>query len=309
MKTPPSNTARRPAGAALHGRPGGSALGNVIRRSPLITFFVLAFGFSWALWTPYILSNHGLGIWDYVFPGGPMGSQLLGVLPGAYCGPIGAALLVTAIADGRPGLRVWRKRMTNFRVRWYWYLVVILAVPTVLILATTVLSGVTPVLPPVAVLMVFLPGLLLQVITTGLAEEPGWREFAMPRMQERFSPVVATFIVGLLWGLWHMPLYLTEWGGKTDTLLKPLEFLITVIAFSYVMTWVFNLSGESMPLIMLLHASINNFISMIWSSVFPTVSPEYGFHVFLAGSLVCGAIVLIATRGRLGRPRAPLTKV
>ena len=56
-------------------------------------------------WTPYILSGNGVGVWGWSFPGGAAGSQLLGVLPGAYLGPIGSALFVTGMTEGRAGLR------------------------------------------------------------------------------------------------------------------------------------------------------------------------------------------------------------
>ncbi|GHH31509.1 CPBP family intramembrane glutamic endopeptidase [Streptomyces lanatus] len=280
-------------------------LGEGIRRRPLTWFFSLAFLLSWLAWTPYVLSENGLGVWHFTFPGGAAASQLLGVLPGAYLGPIASALLVTGVAEGRRGLRAWRDRMTKLRVSWRWYLAVALSVPAALTLATTALTDRAPVLPPAAVLVAYLPGLLLQMITTGLAEEPGWREFAMPRMQHRYGPLTATLVVGLLWGAWHLPLFLTEWGGGPDVdPVRTLEFMATTLAFSAVMTWVFNRSGESMPLVMLLHTSVNNFFSIAISDMFPSLSRETSSHAFLLASVTVALVLLVATRGRLGLPRA-----
>ncbi|MBB4689514.1 CPBP family intramembrane glutamic endopeptidase [Amycolatopsis jiangsuensis] len=277
---------------------------NVLCRRPLLSFFVLTITLSWLAWVPYVLSRNGLGVWHFTFPGEALGSQLLGVLPGAYLGPIASALIVTAATEGRAGLRVWRRRMTNFRVRWYWYLVVLLAVPAALTLGTVVLSGQAPLVPPATVLAAFLPGLVLQMVTTGLAEEPGWREFAMPRMQRRLGPVAATLAVGVIWGAWHLPLFLTDWGGgPARSLVEPVEFLVTVVAFSFVMTWVFNRSAGSMPLVMLVHTSVNNFVSVAWASMFPNVAPDVTTHAFLLTSAVAAVLVLALTRGRLGVPR------
>ncbi|WP_234356880.1 CPBP family intramembrane glutamic endopeptidase [Streptomyces sp. NBRC 110028] len=262
---------------------------------------MLAYTLSWLAWTPYVLSRNGLGIWDFTFPGGQLGSQLTGVLPGAYLGPICSALLIITRTEGRAGLRVWRKRMTNFRAPWLWYVLVVLSVPAALTLATVAVSGESPAMPSTVVLVALLPGLLLQMVTTGLAEEPGWREFAMPRMQHRYGPVNATLIVGPLWGAWHLPLFLTEWGGgPADSVLVPVEFLVTVVAFSFVMTWVFNRTHESMPLVMLVHTSVNNFISVAWSDVFPSVDADDAAHAFLLGSVVAAVILVATTRGRLG---------
>ncbi|MFF5161331.1 CPBP family intramembrane glutamic endopeptidase [Streptomyces sp. NPDC000348] len=274
---------------------------SAVRRRPLTWFFTLALGLSWMAWTPYILSENGVGLWHWTFPGGALGSQLLGVLPGAYLGPIGSALLVTAITEGRAGLRVWRGRMTKLRVSWRWFLGVALSVPVALTITTVALTGQAPVMPSAAVLAAYVPGLIMQMITTGLAEEPGWREFAMPHMQRRFGPLVATLVVGVLWGSWHLPLFLTEWGGGPNVdPSRVLAFMGTTLAFSFVMTWVFNRSHESMPLVMLLHTSVNNFFSVAWSDMFPSSGIETTIYAFLIASALAAAVILVATRGRLG---------
>ncbi|MFI6936847.1 CPBP family intramembrane glutamic endopeptidase [Streptomyces sp. NPDC050287] len=276
-----------------------------IRRHPVTWFFSLAMLLSWAAWAPYVLSENGLGLWHFAFPAVGGTTQLSGVLPGAYLGPIGSALLVTAVTEGRAGLRAWRGRMTKFRVNWRWYAVVLLSVPAALTLSSAALGDRGPLMPSATVLAAYLPGLILQLITTGLAEEPGWREFAMPRLQHRYGPVVATLVVGPLWGVWHLPLFLTEWGGYPDvTWTAPVEFVGTTIAFSFVMTWVFNRSGESMPLVMLLHCGVNNFFSIAWSGMFPWLSSGNAAHAFLLSSMVGALVLLVATRGRLGCPPA-----
>jgi len=275
-----------------------------IRRNPLTWFFTLAFALSWAAWTPYVLSRNGLDVWQFTFPGGRAGSQLTGVLPGAYLGPIASALLVTGITEGRAGLRTWRRRMLRFKVSWRWYLVVLLSVPAALTVASAVLAGRGPALPSAMILAAYLPGLLIQMITTGLAEEPGWREFAMPRMQQRHGPLIATLVVGVLWGCWHLPLFLTEWGGGPHvSWTVPVQFVVMTIAFSFVMTWVFNRSGESMPLVMLLHTGVNNYLSLAWTDMFPSLSEHDGARALLLAATAAALVLLIATRGRLGLPR------
>lgn len=292
------------APVSIENRPAhtGSGLRGSIRRRPLTWFFSLAYLLSWIAWTPYILSENGVGVLHFGFPGVGGTTQLLGVLPGAYLGPITAALLVTGITEGRRGLRAWRGRMTKFKVGWRWYLVVLLSVPATLTLASVALSDHGPAVPPAAVLAAFLPGLILQMITTGLAEEPGWREFAMPRLQRRYGPLLGTLVVGPLWGAWHLPLFLTEWGGPHVTWTTPLEFIATTIAFSFVMTWVFNRTGESLPLAMLLHCGVNNYFSLAWFDMFPSLPDGYAAHAFLLSSTTAAAVLLIATRGRLGCP-------
>jgi membrane protease YdiL (CAAX protease family) len=282
-----------------------AGLRGVVGRRPLRWFFSLAFVVSWLAWLPYVLSEDGLGILHFGFPVIAGTTQLLGVLPGAYLGPILSAFLVTAAADGRPGLRRWTGRLTRWNVNWRWYVAVLLSVPAVLTLTTVVVSGRNPVMPSVAVLVAYLPGLLLQMITTGIAEEPGWRDFALPRLQGRFGPVTGTLILGPLWGAWHLPLFLTQWGGWPHvTWVSPVEFVASCIAFSFVLTWVFNRTGESLPLAMLLHTSVNTFFSFAWTQIFPTLHQADTTNALLLGCTAAAVILLVATRGRLGYRRA-----
>jgi hypothetical protein len=83
----------------------------LVQRFPLVTFFTLANGISWLAWMPYILSLDGFGVLHFRYPDLLMGNQLTAILPGAYLGPLTAAFTVTAVTEGREGLRRWRKRL------------------------------------------------------------------------------------------------------------------------------------------------------------------------------------------------------
>ncbi|MFE6647495.1 type II CAAX prenyl endopeptidase Rce1 family protein [Nocardioides sp. NPDC057772] len=274
-----------------------------VRRHQLSTFFVLALAASWLAWTPYILSNSGLGLWDLTFPGGAIGGQLLGMLPGAYLGPIGSAALVTAIAGGRAGLRAWVRGMWRWRASWRWYAGILIGVPAAIIVATQAVGGqmAEPSQTWLIVLVAYVPGLLLQMITTGLAEEPGWRDFALPRLQRKVGPLGSAFVLGPIWALWHMPLFLTDWAGWPDvSWYAPLVFTAFCFTFGIVMTWVFNRTGQSLPLAMLLHTSVNNYASVASSELFPDVDADrFQLAVLLAAGIVA-AVIVLATRGRLG---------
>ncbi|MEV0351709.1 type II CAAX endopeptidase family protein [Nonomuraea sp. NPDC050680] len=282
--------------------PSQTGLRGFIRRRPLLSFFVLANLMSWAAWTPYILSATGLGILDFTMPSVLGTTQFVGVLPGAYLGPIFAAFVVTAVADGKAGLRRWVGRMMKWRVSWVWYLGTAVGVPAAIIVAGLAMSNNDIHVPPVAVLVAYLPSLLLQMVTTGLAEEPGWRDFALPRLQRKFGPLGATLILGPLWGFWHVPLFLSEWGGWPNlTWLTVGEFIAFASIFSVIVTWVFNRTGESLPVVMVLHVSVNNFMSLAYANMFPSIATaQQASHVTLLASSTVAIIILVATRGRLG---------
>jgi CAAX protease family protein len=276
----------------------------LVRRYPLSSFFGLAFGLSWLAWLPYVLSAQGLGVLDLQFPRFLGTEQLAGVLPGAYLGPVTAAFLVTALDGGRPGLRHWARRLVHWRVGWRWYAAVLVAVPLTVLVATVALpgalSGVR--MAGLTVLLLYLPLLLLQIVTTGLAEEPGWRDFALPRLQRRHGPLTGTAVLGVLWGMWHLPLFLTAWGGGPDVAwYEPVEFVAACVPLSIVMTWVFNRTGGSVPVVVVLHASINTVFSLAWPAMFPALDASSDVsHALLLASSVAAVVLVLTTRGRLG---------
>lgn len=286
----------RPTGSA----PGGGLVG-AIRRRPVLSFFLLANGLSWLAWLPYILSLNGLGLWNMEFPAVLGTTQVLGVLPGAYLGPIGSALLITALVDGRPGLRRWAGRLLRWRVNWRWYAVTLLTVPAGIVLSGMLFTGGEVHAPSSAMLLAYVPLLVFQMLTTGLAEEPGWRDFALARMQHRYGPLRSAMILGPIWGLWHLPLFFTEWGGWPDAnWTRPAVFLVFCFAFNILMSWVFNRTGESLPLSMLMHVGANTFASSLAIDMFPTFDAERSLQSMTVGAVIAAAALLIATRGRLG---------
>jgi membrane protease YdiL (CAAX protease family) len=280
-------------------------MGRFVRRYPLVCFFALAYALSWLYWLPFVLAeNTGLGVLPLRIPAVLGDTQLLGMLPGSYLGPITAALIVTAIAEGRAGLRRWARRLVRLRVGWRWYLAVLLGVPVVLLATTFVLPGAwaDPRLPTAGLLLGYLSTLLVQLITTGLAEEPGWRDFALVRLQDRLGPISGTMLLGVLWGGWHLPLFLSTWGGWPHVLwYEPIEFVGAAIALSFPITWVFNRTGHSLPLVMLLHANVNTVFSVTWFQLFPSLDAfRDSLHVLFIASVLSAVVLSVATRGRLG---------
>ena len=144
--------------------------------------------------------------------------------------------------------------------------------------------------------------LVLQFFTTAMAEEPGWRHFALPRLQERFGAIRGTVLLGTLWGCWHLPLFLSDWGGWPHVSpLAPVEFVAACIPLSLVMTWVFNRTGQSLPIVMILHAGINTTYSSVWTQIFPTLDLNRDpLHVQLIATTAIALVLIIVTSGRLG---------
>jgi len=223
-----------------------------VYRHQLLTFFVLTYIFTWGL---------------QLAPGkDPLYSifQILGSF-----GPAMAALILTAIQSGRAGLRAWLARLLQWRVGWQWYLFVLL-MPFVLMGVTTgvaflagwstpgtVQPGQFALLP-----LVFLFGGLLG---GPLGEEPGWRGYALPRLLQRWNALTAGLLLGVIWGLWHLPLFFLPDTYHHQVMLSlpvpPLlvvaSFLIVIIALSLILVWVFHQTRGSVLMTFLLHTSVN----------------------------------------------------
>ena len=212
---------------------------HVVRRYPIITFFVLAYAISWVGWPLY-----AAGVWP---------------IPFLATGPLIAALIVIPISQGRAGLRELGSRMIRWRVRWYWYAVAIglpLAVTLLTVGLNVALGAGAPSRAGVGslstILMVFAVR-LINPLDGPMGEEPGWRGFALPGLQTTLSPLVTTLILAVLITGWHVPILFLEEGGLQPTYLG--GFLLGTVAVTFWYTWLFNHTGGSVLLVLVAHST------------------------------------------------------
>jgi uncharacterized protein len=211
---------------------------SLIRRYPLVSFFVLAYVLSW--W-PAIL-------------------YALDLLPQpiAGFGPFLAALVVLAITSGKSGIVGLLRRMVRWRVAPVWYAVALL-LPVAISLTAAVLNVLLGAQAPSSVelggwtglfstffILLLIPGL------GGTWEEPGWRGYALPRLQVGRSALIASLILWVGLVVWHLPLMIVGEVHWSD--------VVFLLGFAIVFNWVFNNANGSVLIIMIMHA-MNNTIS------------------------------------------------
>ena len=223
-------------------------MAQLMRRHPLVTFFLLAYGLTWAIQIPVaagVLEGSGWRAVTWV--------------------PAIAALLAAALTGARGALRELGSRLVRWRVGWQWYLVVILG-PAAFSLAVagvyTLLGGSWSEAAPPALLegaLLFLPlSLLILTLTDGLGEELAWRGFALPRLLTRYNALVASLVLGVIWALWHLPLVWTEGNAMYQ---QPVWLLLVdITAKSVLFTWVFLHTRGSVLIAMLFHGATNLFL-------------------------------------------------
>jgi membrane protease YdiL (CAAX protease family) len=292
--------------------PARSRLAQLVVRRPLVSYFALAYAISWGLVLPMTLSrNIGIGLLPYDLPDAL--SLALFILA-SVIGPNVAALIVTGLTDGRVGVRALLRRIVQWRVAPQWYLVALFANMAIWTLTYSVALG-PEVLTAAAtrwplLATAFLPSVAFGMLIPSIGEEPGWRGFALPRLQERYGPVGASLILGLLHGLWHLPALGTMMLGPVSLAEIP-PFVLTAAAATFIYTWIFNHTAGSVLLAMLTHAAGNaasQWLGLILKqSGLDAPQPgltgwllDSGWLNALAYGLVTVALVA-ATRGRLGR--------
>lgn len=193
--------------------------------------------------------------------------------------PLVAALLWLAITllpawvawnvfSRRRGVRALLQTLAAWRAPPIWYLAALLLPVLISILGLALLPLLEQPLPPwprTEPVRELLPLLVITFVTTllyggPLGEEAGWRGFALPRLQARHSPLVASLLLSVVWGLWHVPLHLqgVNHGIFPDGLPGILLRMVITIPTTVLFTWFFNRTQDNLWLVVLLHTAVNN---------------------------------------------------
>jgi len=218
----------------------------------LVVFFALAYALSWTWAIPlaaaHLVVRRGVG-WPTHLP--------------ALLGPAIAALVVTAWTMGRPGVRDLGARMARWRVPLRWWLVAISPV-AFLGLALAAMAAAGRALPGVGDFGLFsgtpaigLAGVLLLIFAGALGEETGWRGYALPQLQRRFSPLASSLILAVVWFGWHLPQF---WVIATYRDFVPVQYVgmfCGLACGAVVLTWLYNRSGGSILLVAVWHGLYN----------------------------------------------------
>jgi membrane protease YdiL (CAAX protease family) len=254
-------------------------------RTALPAFFLLAYALSWLIEIALIASAQGalkLSIspyWHYA----------------ALCGPMLAAILVSASSEGRRGVRALLGHLMRRGVDPGWYLFALLG-PFVALVASAGLAYAlfgqrlpdfdqfwqSVNFPGSGWLVVF--GVFL---LAGMGEEVGWRGFALPRLQKGRSALAATLILSVFWGLWHLPMFWYHPMLLSTGLV--IGWALSLVAGAIVLTWLYNSTRGSLAVVSLFHGTV---------TIAYTSQAASGSTAGILGVMfVLGAILIVAVTG------------
>jgi membrane protease YdiL (CAAX protease family) len=254
------------------------------RRHDLALYVGLAFLISWAAW-PLVRLN-------------PDSSPLVPF------GPLVAAVVVSLLTGGSRELRTLLSQLGRWSRPLRWYLIALVG-PAVIALVAGALGIALGARP--APFQAGWPAIAGTFVTTlvmvGLFEEVGWRGYALPRLQRHRSALRAALLLGAIWSVWHLPELLSDPGGQRP----PIPFVIFVLAQSVILTWQYNSSLGSLPIVMVSHAATNTTAQVL----LPLFAPaDYQLMWWVFTGLWVAAAALVATffgTGLTSPERRPLS--
>ena len=249
----------------------------------IVSYFALCFIIAWSIWIPA-----GMFAPD---------TTIL-VLPGAWA-PTIAALLLTWFSEGRVGVGKLLRGLFRWRVSAKYYVFAVFSVLGITVLAIVIhilLGGLTPEVGAIAVqfgipkekvflFIAILPFIFITTIFIGgpIAEELGWRGYAQPRLQAQLGAGFAGLIIGFVWSLWHLPLFYYFPSAVGEIPVG--HYIPLVSALGVLFAWLYNRTGGSVLLCILLHAGVNFTLGVIGKDILTTDSRVLTIFVVLMGLL------------------------
>lgn len=214
----------------------------------MVLFFVLTFVISWLLWLPSVLRSNG--VLDL--------PEIVG-LAGMFApfGPAIAAFWLTWSQSGREGVaKLFRRGWTlDFDKKWLLPALFLMPLISLVTIGVFQLTGRSVEWEFGLTLGAVLPTFLFIYFLNALPEEYGWRGYALGSLLTRHSALVASLLLGFIWGLWHLPLHFIE--GTVQENIPVYQFIIQQMVLAIFYTWLFNNTRGAVSVAILFHAVAN----------------------------------------------------
>jgi membrane protease YdiL (CAAX protease family) len=253
----------------------------------LILFFVATFIWTWAFYAPIAISGSS----PYNMPW-----MVLLILGGAGPSIVGLAMVFITHDKGQRR-DYWRRCFSLRRVGPAWWAVIFFIFPLVFAVSIGVDMATGGPLPGIDQLksLIATPGVIplaafLSFLSGPWSEEFGWRGFALDPLLKRFGPVSGSIVLGVVWAVWHFPLFLmpATWHGKMGFQLAGFwTFIVFSVGLSLIITWVYQNTDRSILAGMLLHFT-SNFTAQLLATTSNQVEMLRAVLLLAVGLAACG---------------------
>jgi membrane protease YdiL (CAAX protease family) len=275
---------------------GGSLLASLAQRRPLTVFFVIAYLLTWTVWlvVPRVVRQYALGRNFDAFD--------IGVVMVGACGPTVAAFVTRWLAyrDFRicPVWTGWRRMLLGLAFGLAGFFAATVAIPAIALVKAPIYA-----LHWSALFHWSVYGINYSTFLGGpVNEEAGWRGFALPKLQERFGPFVASLILALLWALWHWPLFLIpDWNSAS-----PWQYVLILVGVSLLLTWATNLARFGILVAMVLHAFFNTSSRLLGALIGNLPTRSHVMVIYAVAVCATGIVIGLAGFRLLPRPAQQL---
>jgi uncharacterized protein len=252
-------------------------------------YFVVTFLWSWLIWLPLVLANFGFL---------PLEKSLLTIISFpiiilAAFGPAVGAFYCLRKFNGKGAVRQYLLSLFDLRFGWKAWLI-----PIVVLGSSTWFAWILPELwgePRVDMYLpsvwVFPPWLLLMVFLGGGQEELGWRGYILDPMEERFGPWLGNLILGVVWALWHLPLFFIS--GSTQVFMPFWAFVLNTVGYSWFFAWVRQSSGKRTLAGLVVHGWANAFVPLFPIVVMATGVAQPRYWIWAGLNFAIGLITML----------------
>ena len=232
-----------------------SKIQNWVERNRLITFLAIAFGYTWVF--QILLA--------YFAP--ERASQPAFYIPSIY-GPTLSALIICLILGGGCKLVDFLKRSLNYKVNILWYVVAIFGIGFLILSLRGIHGLIFPTirLDPIRIsnpVPTILVGFVMMLPYGPLAEEFGWRGYALPLLQKRMNAILVSLVLGVIWWAWHLPQLLIPELQWAVGAMPPFVYLLIMLPGAVLATWIYNNTGGSVLLTILFHCAMNYSVGLL----------------------------------------------
>lgn len=254
-----------------------------------LRFFVVTFAWSWLLWLPLVFG--GLKII-------PITKDLLTaitiplIILGAF-GPAVGAFVSLRTLKGKGAIGVYLKSFLSLKFGWK----VWVSIFSVLGFSTAIAwyipemfgeSRLPMLLPSIYIFPIYL---VIMIFLGGGQEEIGWRGYILPFLEKRFGPWIGSTILGLIWAIWHIPLWFIP--GTSQAYMSFAAFVILTLGLSFFLSWVIKSSGKRPMAGLIAHGTANAFIPVFPTIIMVTGAPQIRFWILAFLVLIIGIVFML----------------